>query len=143
MSYNKAKEQKKWEEWKEKEENILRSENFEENKITILREYDWKSFKEERCYRTNEHITKDVFFEMSKSTELVLDESLDQILDNLSNEELYKQVKNADSLLKEILFLKISGFEIKEIADILEVTPKAIYHRIERFQKKLKKHGEN
>ena len=70
MSYNKAKEQKKWEEWKEKEENILRSENFEENKITILREYDWKSFKEERCYRTNEHITKDVFFEMSKSTEL-------------------------------------------------------------------------
>lgn len=143
MSYNKAKEQKKWEEWKEKEEKILRSENFEENKITILREYDWKSFKKERCYRTNEHITKDIFFEMSKSTDFVLDESLDQILDNLTNEQLYKQVKSADPLLKEILFLKISGFEIKEIADILEVTPKAIYHRIERFQKKLKKHGEN
>lgn len=143
MSYNKAKEQKKWEEWKEKEECILRKEHFEETKISNLREYDWQSFNKERCYQTNEQITKEVFFTTSKSREFVLEDTLERILDNLLNEELYKQVKNSAPLLKEILFLKISGFEIKEIADMLSTTPKAIYHRIERFQKKFKNHGEN
>lgn len=40
MAYNKAREEKKWLEWKEKEETKLNRLGFSQDKIEMLRQYD-------------------------------------------------------------------------------------------------------
>ena len=50
MSYNKAKEEKKWRLWKEAEENKLRSLGVDEDTIEKLRVHDWEVFNSDRRF---------------------------------------------------------------------------------------------
>ena len=47
MAYNKAKEEYKWNLWKEQEEKKIRELGVSEEIIAELWEYDWSCFKEE------------------------------------------------------------------------------------------------
>lgn len=51
MVYNKAREERKWKKWKEKEERVLRQEGMSESKIMELRQYDWKLFNADRRFK--------------------------------------------------------------------------------------------
>ena len=51
MSYNKAREERKWKKCKEKEERILRQEGKSESKIMELRQYDRKLFNADRRFK--------------------------------------------------------------------------------------------
>ena len=55
MAYNKAKEERKWKLWKEREERIMRNEGMSEDAIWRLHQMDWADFNEERRYR--EHLS--------------------------------------------------------------------------------------
>ena len=50
MGYNKAKAEKKWKEWKNKEENLLRKLGMNEDKIDELYNYDKELFNSERSF---------------------------------------------------------------------------------------------
>lgn len=41
MSYNKAKSEKKWKSWKQKEEDALKRLGVDNETILLLREFDW------------------------------------------------------------------------------------------------------
>lgn len=51
MAYNKARDERKWKQWKEKEEKLLRTLGMGESSIQELRCSDWEEFKAERCYQ--------------------------------------------------------------------------------------------
>lgn len=53
MAYNKAREEQKWKQWKEKEETLLRAMGMDEEFIQELRCSDWEEFKAERCYQNH------------------------------------------------------------------------------------------
>lgn len=55
MTFNKAKEERKWKLWKEREEQIMRKEGMSEDVIRKLHQMDWEDFNEERRYR--EHLS--------------------------------------------------------------------------------------
>lgn len=65
-------------------------------------------------------------------------DSIEQVLDQLHNEDLYLALKASDKSLLEIIFLKMKGYETKEIAIILGVSRNEIYKKIDRFRKKFK-----
>lgn len=51
MTFNKAMEERKWKQWKEKEEALLRTLGMDEESILELRSSDWEEFKAERRYQ--------------------------------------------------------------------------------------------
>ena len=52
MIFHKASEERKWKQWKEQEERILRESGVSESVIQRLRELDWQDFNTERTFFT-------------------------------------------------------------------------------------------
>lgn len=55
MIFHKASEERKWKQWKEQEERILRESGVSEGVIQRLRELDWQDFNTERRYWEHFH----------------------------------------------------------------------------------------
>ena len=50
MTFQKAKEEHKWKQWKEQEEKVLRESWMSEDMIAFLRKLVWQDFKAERRF---------------------------------------------------------------------------------------------
>ena len=139
MAYNKAREEKKWLEWKEKEETKLNRLGFSQDKIEMLRQYDLEIFNSDRRYyqRLNDNSTYLDNAISPEEEETVY--SIEGLLGSIDNEELYQALRDVDNITLQIVVLKIQGFTGREIAKLLRMTPKAIYRRIDRLKEKLKK----
>ena len=139
MAYNKAREEKKWLEWKEKEETKLNRLGFSQDKIEMLRQYDLEIFNSDRRYyqRLNDNSTYLDNAISPEEEETVY--SIEGLLGSIDNEELYQALRVVDNITLQIVVLKIQGFTGREIAKLLRMTPKAIYRRIDRLKKKKKK----
>lgn len=55
------------------------------------------------------------------------------------SEKTERVLEGLDKTGKEILYLKINGYETREISAIIGITEKAIYRRMDRIKEKLKK----
>ena len=130
MAYNKAREEKKWLEWKEKEETKLNRLGFSQDKIEMLRQYDLEIFNSDRRYyqRLNDNSTYLDNAISPEEEETVY--SIEGLLGSIDNEELYQALRDVDNITLQIVVLKIQGFTGREIAKLLRMTPKAIYRRI-------------
>lgn len=139
MAYNKAREEKKWLEWKEKEETKLNRLGFSQDKIEMLRQYDLEIFNSDRRYyqRLNDNSTYLDNAISPEEEETVY--SIEGLLGSIDNEELYQALRDVDNITLQIVVLKIQGFTGREIAKLLRMTPKAIYRRIDRLKEKIKK----
>ena len=139
MAYNKAREEKKWLEWKEKEETKLNRLGFSQDKIEMLRQYDLEIFNSDRRYyqRLNDNSTYLDNAISPEEEETVY--SIEGLLGSIDNEELYQALRDVDNITLQIVVLKMQGFTGREIAKLLRMTPKAIYRRIDRLKEKLKK----
>lgn len=138
MAYNHGKEERKWRLWKEAEEKILRESGVDENIIEEIRIYDRTEFNSDRRFyrRLND---------MEEYIEKVADDGLNTeiktvsaLLDEIENEHLYAALLRVDKQTLEIVLLKMQGYSTKEISDMLQLTEKAIYKRMDRLRKKLK-----
>ena len=139
MAYNKAKEEWKWKQWEEKEEEQLRALGTDEKVILELRRRDWEEFKSERRYL--EH--RAAFPEYADWENLEVKEQelngIQDLLDSIDDESLLHILLASDRKTLRILLLKIAGFSVPEIAEELKVSEYAIYNRIKRLKKKIKK----
>lgn len=139
MAYNKAKEEYKWKQWKEKEETQLRMSGMGEGSIQELHRRDWEEFKSDRRFK--EH--RIAFTEYLDEGYLMMDNQeitgVSELLDAVDDERLLSILLNADRKTLQILFLKVVGFSTIEIAEKLATSEKSVYCRIERLKKKIKK----
>jgi|GluameStandDraft_1065615.scaffolds.fasta_scaffold19018_1 Predicted RNA polymerase sigma factor containing a TPR repeat domain len=139
MAYNKAREEYKWKQWKEKEEEQLRTLGVDEETIQKLRSSDWKDFKAERCYQ--EHRVSFPENPDWESTDVdepdVTDISI--LLDSISDERLLHILLEAERVTLQIILMKVMGFTVQEIAKELKISEYVIYNRIKRLKKKIKK----
>ena len=93
MGYNKAKAEKKWKEWKNKEENLLRKLGMNEDKIDELYNYDKELFNSERSFLRRTIIDSDFIEYLSTSKiELPID-NMDDLLNQIDREELYQAMR--------------------------------------------------
>ncbi|MCD7948664.1 MAG: hypothetical protein LUG12_00160 [Erysipelotrichaceae bacterium] len=137
--YNVESELRKWRKMKEKEEKILRENGMSEESIKILHDYDWDIFKAERTYKERECINNIIVENAVTTMELPVN-NLDDILSQLSNEELFKAMKKINhKLTMQIIYLRICDYTAKEIALELDMSVNSVYYYIKTVRKKLKK----
>ena len=99
---------------------------------------DWIDFNKERSFRTHQNITKDVFFNLTETNDKKEINSINDLMDEIENENLYKILSKEDDVTLKILVYKIQGYSTKEIANILGITIDNIYYRIKKLRKKIK-----
>lgn len=139
MGYNKAKAEKKWKEWKNKEENLLRKLGMNEDKIHELYNYDKELFNSERSFLRRTIIDSDFIEYLSTSKiELPID-SMDDLLNQIDRDELYQAMRKINEQTLKIIYLKIVGYSIKEIAQMMGISDYTVRYRLRKVRKKLKK----
>ena len=138
MTFQKAKEDYKWKQWKAKEEKVLREFGMSEEKIIHLRELDWEDFNAER--RFWEHYSSDQEkLYMQREVENMDLLNSEQLLDCIENRQMWEILKNTDPKTIEMILMKIWGFSLKEISEYLNLPEKTIYTRINRLKRKIQK----
>ena len=139
MAYNKAREEKKWQLWKEAEEKQLRSLGVSEDTIEQLRVHDWTIFNSDRRYYQRMQETGTYLEEVAEDTTLPEIKTVEDFLDSIENQQLYQVLIMVDRLTLRIALMKIQGYSTREIAAYLGITEKAVYRRMDRLKEKLKK----
>ena len=139
MAYNKAREEKKWQLWKEAEEKQLRSLGVSEDTIEQLRVHDWAIFNSDRRYYQRMQETGTYLEEVAEDNTLPEIRTVEDFLDNIENQQLYQVLIMVDRLTLRIALMKIQGYSTREIAAYLGITEKAVYRRMDRLKEKLKK----
>lgn len=139
MAYNKAREEQKWKQWKEKEEKKLRAYGMKEDSIQKLRESDWRDFKAERIYQNH----RADYPENLKWEEIEKEETditgIENVLDTISDKKIFYILKDADKKTLQIILLKMMGFSTNEISQVMELPEQTIYTRMNRLKKRIKK----
>ena len=139
MAYNKASEEKKWLLWKEAEERKLRELGVSEDTIQRLHTYDWAEFNRERQYWQRRAEWPEHFEPVSAQDIELPVVNTENLMDSIENMELLRILTKEDKLTIQIAFLKMSGYNGHEIADITGLSQKAVNLRMLRLRKKLKK----
>lgn len=139
MAYNKAREERKWKQWKAKEEQQLRELGMSEDSIHKLRESDWEEFKEERLYQMRR--AEYPYYSIWDSRDIFETEitEIGQLLDVISDDKIFSILKVADKDTLQIIILKMIGFSVSEIARKMDFPEQTVYTRMGRLRKKLKK----
>lgn len=112
-----------------------------EEKIRILREYDWNIFKSERRFREHSAIWSGNNLEEEIQSPGTDDsKEIQECRDAAFPDPENGFFRELDTTGKEILCLKINGYETREISAIIGITEKAIYRRMDRIKEKFKKY---
>lgn len=142
MSFNKAREEQKWKQWKEAEEQKMRELGVEENVISELHKYDWMIFNQERIYKSRQIPDTD-----KVNTNVISNDSLkirqpltmQEFVEAIDNRDIRSYLEKLDTLTMQIILLKTFGYSTKEISVILGITSQVIYQRMKRLRKKFKR----
>lgn len=127
MSYDYKKEYNLWKQWKDNEEKILRKHNVDEKIISDLRKFDMAQFNAERSFKRHQNVTKDIFFITQPVYDKIEIKNIENILDQIENESLYEYLKRVDPMILKIIELKIIGYNINEISQMLDISVRSIY----------------
>ena len=139
MSYDYKKEYNLWKQWKDNEEKILRKHNVDEKIISDLRKFDMAQFNAERSFKRHQNVTKDIFFITQPVYDKIEIKNIENILDQIENEFLYEYLKRVDPMILKIIELKIIGYNINEISQMLDISVRSIYRKIKKVKNSLKK----
>ena len=138
MAYNHGREERKWRLWKEAEEKILRKYGVDESTIGEIRIYDRAEFNSNRRFYRYMNDVAEYLEEMADTEPLAEVHSVEDLLNEIDNEALYRALLTVDKRTLLILLLKMQVYTTKEIAVIAGLTEKAVYKRLERLRQKLK-----
>lgn len=139
MAYNKAKEERKWRLWKEAEEEKLRGLGVDEDTIEQLRTHDWSIFNSDRRYYEKLQDAGTYLEEVAEDTAQPEMRTVEDFLDNIENQGLYQVLIKVDKLTLQTVLLQLQGFHVPEIAKMLGMNEAAVYKRMQRLKKKIKK----
>ena len=139
MAYNHGREERKWRLWKEAEEKILRKYGVDESTIEEIRIYDRAEFNSNRRFYRYMNDVAEYLEEMAYTEPQAEVSSVEDLLNEIDSEALYRALLTVDKRTLLILLLKMQGYTTKEIAPIVGLTTGAIYARLDHLRKKLKK----
>lgn len=139
MSFNYGKEERKWRLWKEAEEKKMRELGVDENTIEKLRVHDWAVFNSNRRYYRRLQDAGTYLEEVVEDNLQTEIKTVDEFLDSIESERLYKILITVDRLTLQAVILQAQGFSIREIATVLELKEDTVYKRLNRLREKIKK----
>ena len=138
MAYNSLKSYWIWRRKKEAEEKEWRELGVDENIIEELHDFDRIAYNsDDRFYKRLSDIGD--FYE-----EIIEDKSqrevttVEQLLDQVESPAMYKILKKASEKTLQIILMRVRGYLVKDISEILHISKTSIYDRIKTVRKKLK-----
>ena len=138
MAYNHGREERKWRIWKENEEKILRKCGVDESVIEEIRIYDSADFNSNRRFYRYMNDVAEYLEEMADRVPQAEVHSVEDLLNEIDNENLYRVLLAVNKRTLQIVLLKMQGYSTKEIAPIVHLTIGAIYARLDHLRKKLR-----
>lgn len=139
MAYNHGKEERRWHIWKDNEEMTLRKYGVDENTIEQIRAYDREIFNSDRRFYQRLQETDTYLDTVAESEQHIEVKTVDDLLNEIENENLYQALLTVDRRTLQIVLLKMKGYSTKEIAPIVGLTTGAVYSRLEYLRKRLKR----
>ena len=139
MSFNYGREERKWRLWKEAEENKLRSLGVDEDTIEKLHNHDWEVFNSDRKYQRRLQDAGTYLEELPTEIEQPEINTVDELLNSIENQKLYQLLIMVDKLTLQIVVMRLQGYKLYEIAPIVNLSEQAVYKRMQRLKKKIKK----
>lgn len=139
MAYNHGREERKWRLWKETEEKTMLQLGVDEGIIRQIHIYDREVFNSDRRFYERIQETGTYLFDIAEGRQSAEISSITDLLNEIDNKGLYQALLTVDKFSLQIVLLKMQGYTTKEIAAILHVPLKAIYRRMDKLRKKLKK----
>ncbi len=139
MAYNSLKSYWIWRRKKEAEEKAWRELGVDENIIAEIHDFDRITFNSnERFYKRLNDIG-DFYEEIVEDNSQQEITSVEQLLDEVENPEMYKVLKKTSEKTLQILLMRVQGYSVKDISEILHISKMSIYKRIKTVRDKLDK----
>ena len=139
MAYNSLKEYWKWRRAKEAEEVEFRALGVDENTIAEIHDFDRIMFNSNERFYKRLNDVGDFYEEIIEDKSQREITSVEQLLDEIENPAMYKILKKANELTLKIILMRIRGYSVADISEILHISKTAIYSRIVTVRNKLKK----
>ena len=116
----------------------MRQSGVDEETIEEIRTYDRAEFNSDRRYYQKLHEVGTYLDEVAESEQQTEINTVKDLLNEIDDMDLYQILQLADKRTLQIVLLKMQGYKTDEFADIVHLSAKSIYRRMDALRKKLK-----
>ena len=137
--YNSLKSYWVWRRKKEAEEKEWRELGVDENIIEELHDFDRIAYNSDDRFYKRLYNVGDFYEEIIEDQSQREVTTVEQLLDEVENPAMYKILKKASEKTLQIILMRVRGYSVKDISEILHVSKTSIYERIKKVREKLNK----
>jgi RNA polymerase sigma-70 factor (ECF subfamily) len=127
-------------EWQREENNRveeMRQHGMSETDIQIMIDFDLAVFNSDRRYLVHVEDIPDDISDLASCEDSEEINTVEKMLDDISNPILYKSLVEADKFTLDMLLMKIQGFTTREICMRFDIEEGVFYGRIRRLKDKI------
>ena len=138
MTYNHQKAEKEWAQFIAELRKILKD-KCPEKDIRKLIDLYREDFRKDRTYYEHERELSEKDIREHPVFTKFTNRTYEDLLDDISDPDVYRYCRDANPVIRSIVVSVIKGFSIKETAEMLGMSPKAVSKRFTRFIKNMPK----
>ena len=139
MAYNSLKSYWIWRRKKEAEEKEWRELGVDENIIEELHDFDRIAYNSDDRFYKRLYDVGDFYEEIIEDKSQREVTTVEQLLDDVENPAMYKILKKTSEKTLQILLMRVRGYSVKDITEILHLSKTSVYKRIKNVREKLNK----
>ncbi len=139
MAYNSLKSYWIWRRKKEAEEKEFRALGANEDFIAEILDFDRIAYNSDDRFYKRLYDVGDFYEEIVEDNSQQEITSVEQLLDEVENPAMYKILKKTSEKTLQILLMRVQGYSVKDISEILHISKVSIYKRIKTVRDKLDK----
>ncbi len=139
MAYNSLKSYWIWRRKKKAEEKEFRALGANEDFIAEIHDFDRIAYNSDDRFYKRLYDVGDFYEEIVEDNSQQEITSVEQLLDEVENPAMYKILKKTSEKTLQILLMRVWGYSVKDISEILHISKVSIYKRIKTVRDKLDK----
>ena len=111
----------------------------DENIIAELHDFDRIAYNSDDRFYKRLYNVGDFYEEIIEDRSQREVTNIEQLLDEVENPEMYKILKKTSEKTLQILMMRVRGYSLKDITEILHLSKTSVYKRIKNVREKLNK----
>ena len=139
MVYNSLKSYWIWRRKKEAEEREFRALGASEDFIAEIHDFDRIAYNSDYRFYKRLYDVGDFYEEIVEDNSHREITTVEQLLDEVENPAMYKILKKTSKRTLQILLMRVRGYSVKDISEILHISKTSVYERIKNVREKLNK----
>ena len=139
MVYNSLKSYWIWRRKKEAEEKDWRTLGVDENIIEEIHDFDRIAYNSDDRFYKRLYDVGDFYEEIIEDKSQKEVTTVEQLLDEVENPAMYKILKKTSERTLQILLMRVRGYSVNDISEILHISKTSVYERIKTVREKLNK----